>query len=307
MNLLNRARPWIQAARPVAHPMIFIPLVMGQAFAVHALGQFSILMFFYALLFGVLYQIYLLYTNDHADESVDRKNTQYWLSGGSRVLPEGKLQSHHLLQGARWALVALTVLTGYLTLVADRPWICVGTLAAVVLCWAYNREPLQWSYRGHGEVLQGLGCGVVLPLIGFYLQQGSLQKFPLPALPPLFLLFLAGNLITALPDYRSDKAGGKRTFPVRHGELMARKTAVLLLALAYAMVPFVIPASSWTAIAIVLIPAVTILGGLVGSGLLQKADVTDFPACKAFVTWVSASQAWLLCSWIAVLLIGAPR
>jgi 1,4-dihydroxy-2-naphthoate octaprenyltransferase len=287
--------------------MIFLPLLLGQAFAWEAHGQFSALMFMCALLFGALYQVYLLYTNDHADAALDLVNTQYWLSGGSRVLPEGKLGADDLLSGARIALAALAVLTLLMALFGARPWLPVFTLLVVLASWAYHRPPLQLAYRGHGEIPQGLACGVLLPLLGFYFQQGSLQQFPWPALVPLYLLFHAGNIITALPDYSSDKAGGKRTFAVRQGELKARITAIALLALAFASVPFVAGFASWAEAAIIVLPAVIILTGLTVSGLLHNADVANFPACKAFVTWVTVSQAWLLCAWPGVLLIGGAR
>ena len=283
--------------------MIFLPLFIGQALVQHTSGAFSGTAFLYALLFGLLYQVYLLYTNDHADEVVDRSNEQYWLSGGSRVLPEGKLGAGELLMGARVALVLLGALTLTVAVFGDRPWLVAGTVLAVVLSWAYNRKPLQLSYRGQGEVLQGLGCGVVLPLIGFYLQQGSLQHFPWGTLIPLYTVFHAGNLVTALPDYGSDKAGGKNTFPVRHGELAARATALLLLAFAYLSLLVVHPALSTPALAIIVAPAGLVLAGVSVSGLLGSANVADFPRCKAFVAWVSASQAWFLVALAIALLL----
>ncbi|MEL7537741.1 MAG: prenyltransferase [Pseudomonadota bacterium] len=305
MGVLARIEPWVQAARPLAFPMIFIPLLMGQAFAFDAHGQFSGMSLLYTALFGVLFQVYLLYTNDHADEAIDKTNKQHWLSGGSRVLPEGKLRSADLLVGSRIAFALMLGLTFYLVVDHNRPWLPVGMALAVVLCWAYNRHPLRLSYRGHGEVLQGLGCGVLLPLIGFFMQTGSLQQFPWSALVSLFLVFYAGNIITALPDYRSDRAGGKHTYPVRYGELTARASALLLLAVAYISSVFAFPTTSPSRLAIVVIPACLVLIAIAGSGVLRNADVAEFSVCKSFVNWTSASQAWFLCAWIGVLFVGS--
>ena len=287
----------------MAHPMIFIPLLMGQALAFHAGGRFSWTFFLLTALFGALYQVYLLYTNDHADEAVDRANVQRWLSGGSRVLPEGKLQGRELLAGARVALAVLAGLVLYLAAVADRPWMPVGLLIAVALCWAYNRRPLRLSYRGHGEVLQGLGCGVLLPLIGYYMQQGTLHEFPWELLIPLYLVFHAGNIVTALPDYASDKSGGKNTFPVRHGQLKGRSIALLLLAIAYLGLAVTAPPLPHSALGLIVIVPIVVLVRVAASGLLRRADVSDFASCKAFVNWVSASQAWFLCAWVGVLFV----
>lgn len=284
--------------------MIFLPLLIGQALALDVHGQLGLTFFLYTLLFGVLYQVYLLYLNDYADEAVDRANDHYFLSGGSRVLPEGKLQPDDLLVGARAVFVVLVALAVWLGVFLDRPWMLVGTGLAFALCWAYNSKPLQMSYRGHGEILQGLGCGVLLPLIGFYLQHGSLQVFPWIVLGPLYLIFHAGNIITALPDYPSDRAGGKQTFPVRRGETRARKTALGLLALACVLVVVASVQRSMVVVAIMVGPAVLILAGVVLTGLLKRANASEFPRCRRFVVWSSASQAWLLCAWIGVLLMG---
>ncbi|MEO0952215.1 MAG: prenyltransferase, partial [Pseudomonadota bacterium] len=120
-GVFARLRPWVQAARPIAHPMIFVPLLIGQAFAFDNSGQFNGTLFLCALLFGALYQIYLLYTNDHADAAIDATNQQYWLSGGSRVLPEGKLTAAQLLNGARITLLVLVAFTVFLAVAAQRP------------------------------------------------------------------------------------------------------------------------------------------------------------------------------------------
>ncbi|MEM9323516.1 MAG: prenyltransferase [Pseudomonadota bacterium] len=287
--------------------MIFVPLLLGQAFAFQAHGQFSATFFVFALAFGLLYQVHLLYTNDHVDAAIDATNAQYWLSGGSRVVPEGKLTEVQLLAGARVTLVVLAAFSVVLAVAVQRPLMPVLLLFAVALCWGYNRKPLQLSYRGFGEVLQGLGCGVLLPLIGYYLQNGALQGFPWAALIPLYLVFHAGNLVTALPDYASDKAGGKRTFPVRRGELPARWTAFVLLGGAYASLFFVAPAFSPVVLAVIVGPAGLLLAGLILSGLIGRANVSAFSQCRAFVNGVSASQAWFLCAWVgAAFLAGAP-
>ncbi len=305
-GLRARFLPWIQAARPIAHPMIFVPLLIGQALSFNSKGTLSLTFFLYALLFGVLFQVYLLYLNDYADEAVDRTNHRYFLSGGSRVLPDGKLERKDLLLGAQVALVCLIGLAVWLATQLDRPWHLLGTAVAIALCWGYNSRPLRLSYRGHGEILQGLGCGVLLPLIGFYLQRGSLQGFPWLALLPLYLVFHAGNIVTALPDYPSDKAGDKKTLPVRRGEMSARKTVLALLALAYVGAVGANLHLSTAALAIMILPAALILAGVIQSGALRKANASEFRDCKRFVTWVSASQAWFLCAWIGTLLLGRP-
>ncbi|MEM9304866.1 MAG: UbiA family prenyltransferase, partial [Pseudomonadota bacterium] len=120
---------------------------------------------------------------------------------------------------------------------------------------------------------------------------------------PLYLIFHAGNIITALPDYPSDRQGGKRTFPVRYGEPMARLTALLVLALAYITVVPTSPPLAPPSLAVIVIPAALLLALIVISGTLRKADAAAWSACKRFVNWTSASQAWLLGAWVVALLL----
>ncbi|MEN7344311.1 MAG: prenyltransferase [Pseudomonadota bacterium] len=298
---------WLQAIRLIAYPMIFLPLLIGQAIAFANGATFHWRFFLYASLFGLLYQAYLLLVNDHADEVIDKTNSQYWLSGGSRVLPEGKLSSDDVLVASRVVLVALTMLIVYLAVVEDRTGMAAALLASVILSWAYHRAPLRLSYRGHGEVLQGLGCGVVLPLIGFYLQTGALRGFPWSMLVPLYLTFHAGNIVTALPDFVSDAAGKKKTYVVRHGQYTARVTVVALLAVAYLSLAFVAPSLPLMSLAICIIPSVLALALTIARRLVVDADVSAFDRCKGFVNAVSASQAWFLCALVGVLFLGAGQ
>ncbi|MEO0574231.1 MAG: prenyltransferase [Pseudomonadota bacterium] len=284
--------------------MMFIPLLIGQALALQAHDQFSLAFFLGTALFGILFQVHLLYLNDYADAALDQSNEQYWLSGGSRVLPEGKLQRHDLLAGTTVALLLMLGLSLLLGIAQGRPWMFVGVLAAVALSWAYNLRPLQLSYRGHGEILQGLGCGVLLPLIGFYMQQASLSDFPWATLVPLYLIFHAGNIITALPDYQSDKAGRKNTVPVRRGEHRARKAALLLIVLAIVGVVLVSLQMPPLVLTLIALPSSLILFGIMATGTLRMADVANFSICKRFVNWTSASQAWLLCTWSGALMLS---
>lgn len=296
-NGRTRWRPWIQAARPIAFPMIFLPLLIGQAFAWHHIGEFSWGYFGYAVLFGAIYQVFLLYSNDHADEAIDRTNDNYWLSGGSRVLPLGLLRSDDLLRGARVAFVALGALTVWLVAGNDRPWMAVLVIVAILLSWMYHRRPLQLSYRGGGEYLQGLGCGIVLPLMGYYLQRGELQNFPWVALIPLYLVFHTSHIVTALPDLQSDTSGNKRTFPVRYGEPIARVTILVLLALAYTSGLLF----DQTISLVVVGPACLVLVYLMASDFLVSNRANHTKGIEHFVTWVSVGQAWFLCTWATLL------
>lgn len=309
MSMVTTIQPWVQAARPAAHGMIALPLLWGQALALLANGDFQWSWFLVVQFFGLLCQVYILYLNDYADEAVDRLNDSYWLSGGSRVVPDGQLTGQQLYRASFIALLAMLVLA-LVSALYHRPWMLALTLIAAFGAASYSLKPIQTSYRGYGELHQALSCGVLLPVIGFYMQSGSLAEFPWALLICTFLIFYAGNIITALADTPSDSAGGKRTYPVRHGEKKARKHALILLSIAYTTALLIISNKSLSAGAALFIcaPAIAALLYIVQTQLWQQANINNPALCRRFIALTTASQAWIMTTWtVALFLYGATQ
>jgi 1,4-dihydroxy-2-naphthoate octaprenyltransferase len=101
-------------------------------------------------------------------------------------------------------------------------------LAGIALLWMYSFPPVKLSYRGGGEFLQMLGVGVVLPIVGFYAQSGTIMDFPMEAFAVILPTQLACAMGTSIPDYQSDKASNKRTSTVLLGVFKVR-TAIIVL------------------------------------------------------------------------------
>ncbi|MGQ0530653.1 MAG: prenyltransferase [Panacagrimonas sp.] len=283
--------------------MIAMPLLWGQALALLVGNHFEWSAFIAVHLFGLLCQVYILYLNDVADEDVDRAGTGTWLSGGSGVIARGLLNGAQLFRAALLALAGMALVSLVCAVVLDRPWMLLLSTLAAVAGWTYSLAPLKSSYRGGGGLHQALSCGVLLPLIAFYLQAGSLAAFPWLLLLPFSLIFYAAHLVTALPDMTADRGAGKRSFPVRHGEPATVRCVVLVLCVAYASaVPLsaVWLANLWTLAAV---------SGLAFAILLITAPSVHNPARIAenagermrFASAVSASQAWMLVAWTGVL------
>jgi 1,4-dihydroxy-2-naphthoate octaprenyltransferase len=222
---------WLQASRLPSQSYIALPLALGQALA-HAVAPEAWSWEVCALVqaFGLFDQLYIVYANDYADRDTDAQNqTATIFSGGSRVIPQGKLSAQALRRAAGLA-AGLALMTGALLGLGFGRW---GALPMMVvglgLLWAYSYPPLRLSYRGGGELLQMLGVGLVLPLLGFYAQAGKLGRFPWALLGPILLLQLACAMSTALPDEPSDRCSDKRTLAVSLGPKRARAVVLLLL------------------------------------------------------------------------------
>ncbi len=238
-------RAWVQAARPLAHANLAPPLLVGAALAWGTGAPPSWAGLGLAFAFGVLDHLFIVFANDLADEAADRAQARPTLvSGGSRVLVEGRLSRRALARAAAAAAAGLVLLA--LGLAWTRGLWALPALAALALAllWAYSFPPLRLSYRGGGALAQGLGVGAVLPAVGFALQAGGLAELPWLALVPLVLLGVAGNLETALPDVEADARSGKHTYPARVGPAAARRVAEKLIAVAILLTPWVLPRSS---------------------------------------------------------------
>ncbi|MDH4283540.1 MAG: prenyltransferase [Myxococcales bacterium] len=213
---------WIQASRPLAHVNIAVPLMLGQASAWHLTGRFQWLWFAAALLWGVLDHLFVVYANDFADRKADT-GRRTLLSGGSGVIAERRLTPSQMKRASTASAVVLLLYSCALAFMG-RTWTPLYALAALLLMWLYSFEPVRLSYRGGGELLQGIGVGIGLPSLGYYLQAEGLLA-PAWVLGPATLLGVCSNVLTALPDVEDDALARKRTWPVRHGMRSARRFA----------------------------------------------------------------------------------
>ena len=297
---MSSIRSWMQAARPLAQVNIALPLLVGQLLAFAITGTWSWPLFALTHVAGIVDQLFVVFANDIADEEGDRANTTFTpFSGGSRVLVDGKLQRQHLGRAAIAAAVVLLVLSTATAAAFARPLLLPAWLAAILLLVAYSFPPLRLSYRGHGEVVQGLGLGVLLPLIGFYAPAGTLDGFPWVALVPLFLLGIAGNINTALPDRPADAACDKQTWPVRVGDPRARKHSLQILALAVACTPWIVQTDDrWIWAAVEIVPGLVLLANLRG---LRTAEPDDRAALRRFVFLNGLAMVLVFAGWSTVL------
>jgi 1,4-dihydroxy-2-naphthoate octaprenyltransferase len=126
-------------------------------------------------------------------------------------------------------MIGLNILCGLaLTLLYQR-WLALPLiLIGLGLLWMYSYPPFKLSYRGGGELLQMLGVGMVLPIIGYYAQTGKIIDFSWLLFLTILPTQLACAIATSLPDEPSDRVAGKKTASVLLGS-HTTKIAVIVL------------------------------------------------------------------------------
>jgi 1,4-dihydroxy-2-naphthoate polyprenyltransferase len=282
---MNKIKAWIQASRLPSQSYIFLPLLMGQGYAVMELEiGFDWAIFFWTVLFSVVIQLYIVYGNDYNDLETDRLNRTFNVfSGGSRVLVEGRLSRRELAIGI-WLMVVLNLFVGsVLTFSYKRYFTLPIILLSMFLLYLYSFRPFRLNYLGGGEFLQIIGVAGILPIIGYYAQSNVIHLLQLPWTLVLILLpFQLGNAIsTALPDYPSDKTGHKKTIVVLLGPQKSKYLIILLNF--FSMILFVL--IGWTGLA-EYVTYTIILGPFIANlmmiSLIQRSEAGT-PRLTAFV------------------------
>lgn len=300
--MASTVRAWMRASRLHAQANVALPLAYGQALAWSELGTFDAWLAVWIHAFGLADQLFIVWANDAADAESDALNaTPTPFSGGSRVIPLGLLRPRDLLVGAALAAAVLLGIAGYLQLAHGRVVMLPLAMLAIALLWAYSFAPLRLSYRGHGELLQAAGVGVVLPMVGFHAQGGPIGATPWLALVPSAALGWAGNVLTALPDAPSDAATSKRTYPVRRGQLRARRAALAVAAAAIVATPMAAPGASEGA---VLAVAGAAGACLALAGAVGRRAVPGTRACTTFVALGGGAISVAFGGWTLALVVG---
>jgi len=208
------------ASRPQYLGASAAPVLVGSALGYAVAGTFNAGLFVLALLAIMALHGGANIINDYFDH-LSRND---WLnenptpfSGGRRFIQDGILSPKAtLLAGLGYLAVGCGI--GLIIVFLTRSAVILGIgLIGVLGGFFYTARPVQYGYRGVGEIAIGLLFGV-LPVYGsYYLQAQSLDALPLlPALVVAILIFLV-ILINEVPDLPADRAVNKRTLAVSFG------------------------------------------------------------------------------------------
>lgn len=180
-------------------------------------------------------------------------------SGGKRVIVDKLLTRRETT-----AIAAVCYLAGILAGLAIVVWrepgiLWIGVLG-VALAYFYHGAPFRLAYRGLGEVAVAVAYGPLVFAGTYLVQRGALAPGILWLSVPLALMIGGFLWANEFPDYRADKAAGKRTLVVRLGRPLASRMfmgLMLVACLLIVLLPvFVVPRGALIG-AIAVVPAAT--------------------------------------------------
>ena len=166
---------------------------------------------------------------------VDAERTPF--SGGKRVMVDGLLSRSQTRNIALLFYLAAVISGLLLVWLRDTRILAFG-LAGMALAWFYHGGFLRLAYRGLGELAVALAYGPLVVTGTYFVQTGHLSA-PLLNISGALGVHIAAFLwINEFPDFRADKAHGKRNLVVRLGLQRAALAYVILLVTAYSWLAF---------------------------------------------------------------------
>ena len=156
--------------------------------------------------------------HDYSQSGIDRATRQTPFSGGSGLVPTGKLTAVDALIVGVSTLTIGCAIGLYLAWVAGWPLFFIGAVGALS---AVLYTPLL-TRIGLGEIFAGFGLGT-LPVIGtYYLLTGTIDAAAWISSIPAFLLTYNLLLLNEFPDAEAYAAGGRHHMVVLLGKARAR-------------------------------------------------------------------------------------
>ena len=160
-------------------------------------------------------------------------------------------------------------------------WLALIGLICMGVGYLYTGGPLPIAYTPFGEIVSGFFMGMMIILISFFIQTGTVSSTSFLVSIPILILVGAIMLSNNIRDLDGDKEFGRKTLAI----LLGRKRAIQLLAsmfiVSYAWVFILIAMniiSPWLAIVVLSAPkAFKATKGFIGKTL----PVSMMPAMKA--------------------------
>lgn len=205
---------WIKETRPQFLSLSVVLTFLGTTIAWYY-GSFNL---GYALLAGfglLLTHGSVNAINDYFDfkSGIDLNVKRTPFSGGSGLVPEGKLPLKHALWVGIITSLAASAIGIFFVIVSG--WQLIPLLIVASLCMVLYTPVILRTYWP--EWSPGLGLGV-LPVLGFYfVQTGTYDWVVLIASIPSGILVHNLLLLNELPDVEADRMGGRKTTPVVFG------------------------------------------------------------------------------------------
>jgi 1,4-dihydroxy-2-naphthoate octaprenyltransferase len=270
-------RVWWRLLRPHTLTAAFVPVSIGTALAVYETTiHFSL---FIAMLVASLFiQAATNMFNEYYDYKRGLDNAESVGIGGA-IVREGIPPKTVLLLAC--SFFAAAVLLGVYICMNSSWWLALVGTICMAAGYFYTGGPIPIAYTPFGELAAGFFMGLMIILISFFIQTGTITWTPIFVSVPISILVGAILLANNIRDLDGDRANGRKTLAI----LIGRKNAIRLLGAMF-IISFVWMVvltlfhivSPWTLLVFFSIPkAVAATRGFIG----KTKPIEMMPAMKA--------------------------
>lgn len=215
----------------------FFLYCMGSLLASVYRSEFSFFLFFVGYAIMMPAHLSLSYSNNYFDQHVDQYNTPVSISGGTKIL----IEHPELRQVSKYIAIGLILISVFIACVVViflnySAWFFGFIVFGNLVGWFYTAPPLRLAYRGFGELANMINMGFLMPGIGYWIVNGSIDTFYIIFAFAFLLYGFEFMIIVESPDMEGDRLGHKHTLIASKGRRFGYQLlliAVLLSSLYY--------------------------------------------------------------------------
>jgi 1,4-dihydroxy-2-naphthoate polyprenyltransferase len=244
---------WWQMTRPHTLTAAFVPVLLGTALALKH-GNIHFGLFLAMLIASLLIQAATNMFNEYYDfkRGLD---TEHSVGIGGTIVRDGI--KPRTVMNLALGFYGIAIILGVYICANSSWWLAVVGLICMTIGYLYTGGPLPIAYTPFGEIFAGFFMGMMIILISFFIQTGTVDSTSILVSIPSFVLVGGILMSNNIRDLDGDKKFGRKTLAI----LLGKKNAVYFLAgmfiFSYAWIIGLIVADIvpiWTAIVLLSTP-----------------------------------------------------
>lgn len=214
-------RVWWRMLRVHTLTAAFIPVLVGTSLAL-SFGSIHVLMFLAMLVASLFIQTATNLFNEYYDFKRGLDTEESVGIGGTIVRDGVKPKTVFNLA---IAFIVASLLLGVYICANTSWWLAVIGLICMAIGYLYTGGPYPIAYTPLGELISGLSMGLIIVLISFYIQTGTITTESVLISIPITILIGGIMLANNIRDLDGDKEKGRQTLAI----LLGRPKAIMLL------------------------------------------------------------------------------
>ncbi|MBD8068547.1 1,4-dihydroxy-2-naphthoate polyprenyltransferase [Bacillus sp. PS06] len=268
---------WWKLTRPHTLSAAFVPVFIGTALA-RLETSINIPLFLVMMVACLIIQAATNMINEYYDYKRGLDHAESVGIGGA-IVRDG-IKPSTVIRLA-FILFGIAVLLGVYICMNSNWWIAAIGTGCMLVAYLYTGGPFPIAYTPFGELFAGIFMGLIIILISFYIQTGTVTTSSILISIPIVILVGAILMANNIRDLDGDKENGRKTLAI----LLGRRNAIRFLGGMFTVsylwliaLIFTNHVSFWVLLVLISIPkAVNAIKGFIGKTLpIQMA-----PAMKA--------------------------